>query len=300
MKIPQGARDLFAGGLVSCHLLTCAITGGTCALLRAATSDAILDEEIHAPALSTLNAEGEKKAQAIIYYMQGILDEESSGPEKAFENYRHVLDLEPGFSELAIYIAHEHLRRGESAEAIGVLKDALKNKPRDMNLCLGLSSIYLRQLHKPDIALQYAQRALDINGEEFAPYEAFWEIYQSENQKGRARQILERAAKSKSTSSSFWLQLGKLAGQSYISENGDLKPEDFPKVSPFFEKALEYANGDLGITNHVADFFTLTKQCERAIPLYQRVLSSDPDFSGTLTLESLALCYARSGKSKEA
>ncbi|MEO6846703.1 MAG: tetratricopeptide repeat protein, partial [Chthoniobacterales bacterium] len=48
----------------------------------------------------------------------------------------------------------------------------------------------------------------------------------------------------------------------------------------------------------VADFFTLTKQCERAIPLYQRVLSSDPDFGGAL--ENLALCYARSGKSKEA
>ena len=52
------------------------------------------------------------------------------------------------------------MRRGETTEAIGVLKDAIKAKPEAAQPALALSSVYLRHLNKPDLAARYAEAAL--------------------------------------------------------------------------------------------------------------------------------------------
>ncbi|MEO6052929.1 MAG: tetratricopeptide repeat protein [Chthoniobacterales bacterium] len=294
MKISQIAGAGSAGYRRCCLLLTLAIACAPCLLTQAAQSDLVPEQDVDSPALGILPADGEKKSEAIARYMAGILEEESSGPEKAFESYRRVLDLEPGFSELALYIAREHLRRNDSAEAIGVLKDALKANPKDRNLSLGLASIYLHQLQKTDIALKYAQRALDLYPQEYTPYEAVWEIYMAQNQKTRALQILERGAQSKSTASAFWLQLADLTLRSVAMDDGRLSEEEIAKITPLFENALKYSNDDSAVIVRVADFLaSATKQTNKAIALYEGILKNNPDFPDIP--ENLAFCYTQIG-----
>ena len=55
----------------------------------------------------------ERRAQAIAHFISGLFEEESDGPEKAIESYRKVLAIDPSYTELAIKVAHDFLRRGD-------------------------------------------------------------------------------------------------------------------------------------------------------------------------------------------
>jgi tetratricopeptide (TPR) repeat protein len=133
----------------------------------------------------SLDAKGQRKADALAWFVNGLFEEESDGPEKALESYRKALALDPANTDLAIKVAYDYLRRGETAEAISVLKDAVKASPKETGPYLALSATYLRHLHKPDQAAKYAQTAIEIAPKTFAPYEALWEVYLSNGQPRR-------------------------------------------------------------------------------------------------------------------
>ena len=80
------------------------------------------------------------------WFVNGLFEEESDGPEKALESYRKALALDPGNTDLAVKVAYDYLRRGETADAISVLKDAVKASPKETAPFLALSSTYLRHL----------------------------------------------------------------------------------------------------------------------------------------------------------
>ena len=102
-----------------------------------------------------LDAKGQRKADALAWFVNGLFEEESDGPEKALESYRKALALDPANTDLAIKVAYDYLRRGETADAISVLKDAVKAAPKEIAPYLALSATYLRHLQKPDLAVKY-------------------------------------------------------------------------------------------------------------------------------------------------
>ena len=103
-----------------------------------------------------LSERAEKTAEAHARYMQAIFEEETEGPDKALETKKRVLTLDPGFCDLAGDVAQHHLRRGETTEALSILKDAAKASPRNPSAAIALANIYLRQLEKPALAEKFA------------------------------------------------------------------------------------------------------------------------------------------------
>src|SRR4029450_8483636 len=99
-----------------------------------------------------LDSKGQRRADALAWFVNGLFEEESDGPEKALESYRKALALDPANPALAVKVAYDCLRRGETADAISVLKDAVKAAPKETAPCLALSSTYFRHLHKPRVA----------------------------------------------------------------------------------------------------------------------------------------------------
>ena len=97
----------------------------------ASETDYLLDPAERAPEKLHISAKHERQAEAMAHYVTGIIDEESAGPEKALADYRQVLNLDPGYTKLAIEVAYDYLRRNDTGEAIGVLKDAIKARPQD-------------------------------------------------------------------------------------------------------------------------------------------------------------------------
>lgn len=265
---------------------------------RAAVTDFLPDEAARSPRYVELSPESERRAKAISYFMDGLLDEETFGPEKAFGSFRKVLDLDPGYVDLAIKVAHEHLRRGESAEALAVLKDALKASPRNQALCLALSSVYLRQLGKAELAIQYANRALELAPKDFSSYEALWEIHQAQGNKRKAMQVLDRAARVNSENPDYWVSLGDFLGRTLLREDMRISMDDVTRMTAIFEKAARFGSLRPDVLVRVAYFYILSQQEPKAIPLLEKALELQPGLDDART--RLAGCYIKNGQYDEA
>lgn len=265
--------------------------------LRGAVAD-LLPEDPPQNAPSLENQAG-RKADALAWFANGLFEEESDGPEKAIDSYRKALSLDPGNVELAVRLSSDYLRRGETAEALSVLKDAAKAAPKDSTPHLALSTIYLRHLNKPDLAIKYAQAGMEADPKTFAPYGALWEIYQSRGQTAKAAQVLEKAARAKSTEPEFWLSLAQVEGRDLFREGGTPLPEaQFRRVTPLLEKAAEYGARNPDILSKVGDIYLLSHQIDKALPFYQKVVGIKPGYPQAR--EKLAGCYEETGRTAEA
>ncbi len=258
----------------------------------------LLSDDAPAPA-RPLEPKGQRKADALAWFVNGLFEEESEGPEKALESYRKALTLDPANTDLAIKVAYDYLRRGETAEAISVLKDAVKASPKETAPFLALSSIYLRHLHKPDLAARYAQRAIEITPKSFAPYEALWEVYLSGGQSAKAEQVLERAARSKSLDPNFWLSLAELSSRSVLREGGaSLSEAELQRVGRLLDKAAACGEKDPAALSKIGDLYVLTRQTEKALPFYRKVVGLKPSYPQIR--EKLAGCLIETGQTDAA
>lgn len=265
--------------------------------IHAAVADFVPEDKPDvAPALRT---ENQRKADALAWFITGIFEEEADGPEKAMDSKRKSLAADPGNTSLAIEVAYIYLRRGDTAEAISVLKDAIKAAPRDSTAALALSSIYLRYLHKPDLAAKYAQAALDVDGKTFAPYQALWDLYQSQGKTADAQKLIEKAERSKSAEPEFWLSLAELTARNFLHDGGRApSDEDVKRISVLLEKTGELGAKDPDILGKIADLYVLARQYDKAVPFYKRVSELKP--SAPHISEKLAVCYIELGDTDSA
>lgn len=287
---------VFRGGV--CRALVVGMIAAAALCARGAVADFLVSQDEVISSEGHLGEKSERQARALAYFAEGLFEEESDGPEKALESYRRVLDLDPGNTELAIKVSYDYLRRGDTAEAISVLKDAIKAAPKDYSPYLALSTIYLRHLNKPEPALKHAQTALSLAPKNSAPYETLWEIYQSQGQSEKAEDVLDRAARLESTDSLFWLSLAQLRARTVLASDTPPSPEAVAKFSKLLDKAAENAGKRGELLAQTADLYVLIGQAERATPLYQRALEFRPNLPGAR--ERLAGCYIQSGKTADA
>ncbi|CAN5315623.1 tetratricopeptide repeat protein [soil metagenome] len=260
--------------------------------IHAAVADFVPDDKPEAaPALRT---ENQRKADALAWFLTGIFEEESDGPEKALDSKRKSLAADPTNTSLAIEVAYIYLRRGDTAEAISVLKDAIKAAPKEPTTALALSSVYLRYLHKPDLAARYAQAALDADGKTFAPYQALWDLYQSQGKSADAQKLIEKAERSKSSDPEFWLSLAELTARNFLHEAGKApSDQEVQRISSLLLKAGDLGSKDPNVLGKIGDLYVLARQYDKAAPFYKRVSELKP--SAPHINEKLAVCYIELG-----
>jgi len=262
---------------------------------HAAEADLVVEETEETKA--ELSADSQRMAEAMAHYLSGKLHEDIAGPERAFNSYRKVLDLDPGFEQLAIRVANDHLRRGDTAEALAVLKDAMKANPEDPNLPLATASIYLRQLGKPDLAERYARKAQELTPEDFAPYEALYEIYTEQKDTARADAILARASKVDTDEPTYWLELAEFHARALLQKNQPTEVE-VARVGELYDKALSFSPDNAAAWNRVAEFYQYLEQPAKALPLYEKAYELSPDLPRLM--DRLAETYAELGRIDEA
>lgn len=258
---------------------------------HALEADLIRPEVLPASKESVLSAESERRADSMARYLQAIFEEETNGPDRALVTKKEVLELDPGFTDLAMEVAHQYLRRGDVPEAISVLKDAAKSAPRRVEPPVALAGIYLRQLEKPDLAEKFAAQALAACPDDAAPYQILYEIYKSGGQSSKLEGIFTKALKRTSSSADFWLDLADLR----LREPG--RPES-PMLEAILNHAQEAAADRPEALVRVADYFLLANHPDRAIPLFQLALTLQPVLPGVR--ERLASSLVQTGDSVEA
>ena len=215
----------------------------------------------------------EKKADAQASYMEGLLLEEEGDYEEALAAYSRSLQLDPGGNpQLAVRIAHDYAKRGDVANGIDVLKDLAKARPSEPLAYLNLAYFYLKQLKKPDLAVKYAEQAVEVDPKNFTGYQTLFEVYMALKQKKEAESTLLKAQKLESKDPNFWLSLVDLAIQLYSNNQENFPPQRVADVDPLLKKAADYAGNDGNVYAKIADDYVLIDQVASAIPFYLRTL----------------------------
>src|SRR5438094_9832095 len=132
--------------------------------------------------------------------------EQNGELDKALEAYRKVLNVDPGQSALASRVAALLIQQEDYPQAIDVLKDAIKANPNNAEPYHQLAFIYVRYLKKTDQAIDYANRAIALNPADAEGYQRLVEIEVAAGQEKKAREVLDRAARVRSTDPAFWLR----------------------------------------------------------------------------------------------
>ncbi|MFM8364308.1 MAG: tetratricopeptide repeat protein [Verrucomicrobiota bacterium] len=236
--------------------------------------------ELSEPRPIELRPSAEKTAEAHALHMQALFEEELHGPDAALTTKKRVLFLDPGFTNLAVDVAQHHLRRGETPEAVSVLKDAKKAAPKDPTPSQALASIYLRHLQKPLLAEKHALEALEADPTSPFAYELLWEIHRASGQSRKIEPLFQRAERQETDDVEFWIALADLR----LREVGRSRREPTEGVREKIQGILTRIES-LGATNPEAlaragDFHALSGETRRAVELHEKALSLDPDLEG--------------------
>jgi tetratricopeptide (TPR) repeat protein len=220
----------------------------------------------------------EKKADAQAAYMEGLLLEQDGDYESALAAYSRSLQLDPGGNpRLAVRVAHDYAKRGDVANGIDVLKDLALARPDEPLAYLNLAYFYLNQLKKPDLALKYAQKAVEVDPKNFSGYQMLFEVYVALKQKKDADSTLVRAQKLASNDPNFWLNLAELTIQLYTDGDLPFPAQRVPAVDQLLMKAAGYAENDGNVYAKIGDDYVLIDQVADAIPFYLRTLELNKD-----------------------
>jgi len=266
------------------------ICGGTVQIMATSEADSLILEEFDNVQELKLGEDTTRRASAMALFLQALLEEESDGPDKALETKRKVLELDPGFSVLAVESANQYLRRNETTEAISVLKDAAKANPKDITPALALSNIYLRQLNKPELAERYASQALAAKPDEPGGYEALWDVYRATSQNAKIDGLFQRAGKREFAKPDFWVDLAALRLRD-AAARGKLSEQESAAVVDFLERAAKGAT-DARSLARMGDFFVVVRLPSRAADLYTMALKLRPNLEGVRN--RLAACLLQS------
>jgi tetratricopeptide (TPR) repeat protein len=261
--------------------------------LLAQEADLLLPEEFLSPEPLKLKPDHERRAEGAARYLEALSEEETEGPDRALDAKRKVLALDPGFTDLAMDVARQYLRRGETSEAISVLKDAAKVPQKSCDPLVALAGIYLRQLQKPDLAEKFGTQALSAAPDDAAPYQILFDIYKSTSQNQKIEALFARASKRSSTSADFWLDLADLR-----LRDVDRTGKDFSKTVELLDRAQKWAGDRAETLVRIGNDFVLCNHFDRAIPLYQLALALRPKMEGLR--DRLALLVLQSGDTAEA
>ncbi len=275
----------------------------TAAASRVVQADVLASEPPRSAPDLLLKKEDERKADALAAFASGIIFEDNGEADKSFAAYQKALGLDPAYADLAVKLALELVQRNDISGAIAMLKDSIKASPKNPETYLYLSLIYRKYLQKMDLAQRYAQQAVDIDPDNFAPYLALYEIFVDTNQQKKAEQVLERASKLDSDDGQFWLQLGGFYVRLLVKDDGSATPAAVKKMNVIFEKARTYAAEDPNILTKVADYYVLTGQVKESIPLYLKVLElkqNTSDATLAAVQDKLAKSFRLMGQRDEA
>ena len=235
---------------------------------------------LHSPRDLALRPEGERKARALLDYVQALDLQDDGESEQALAAFERVLNIDPGEVDLATRVAYLLTQQGDYPRAIDILKDAVKAQPKEPGPYLQLAYIYAKYLRKMEPATQYAEKAVELAPSEIEGYQRLAEVQLTARNRKGAMRTLDRAARVETNDPSFWTQLGKLYLALIAQPDKNPKPEELAKVNIVFQKAIALAPSDASVLKDAADYFAASQQVQSAIPLYLRVLELQPNDSG--------------------
>jgi tetratricopeptide (TPR) repeat protein len=295
MHFPRKWFGRFAGAAV---FATGALGGIWHSPVLASQADWMRPEEFSYPESLQLHPEAEKTAEAHTHFLEALFLEEEFGPDAALKSKQRVLRFDPGFTDLAVDVAQHHLHRGETPQAISILKDAKKAAPNDPNPSLALASVYLRHLQKPLLAERHGLDALEIDPGCQPAYELLWEIHRASGQTQKIEPLFQRAERRESEDLDFLVMIADLRLREVARSRHAPSPETESKISALLDRIENHASAKPEILARTGDFHALGGRLQRAVDLYEKALALKPALEGVR--EKLAQALVQLGHNDRA
>ena len=215
----------------------------------------------------------ENKAAAIAAFAEAEGHAERGSSDKALRAYQKAAALDPADARLAVRVARELLKTNDPTSAIQVLKDSIAAAPKVPTAHLYLARIYADHLQKPDLARQFAEKALELAPDDFQPWKAMLDFAAADTSGKKVAELIERAMKSPSRDADFWLDFAGFLRKDCGLENRKT-PSDAEKkrIESVYQKALEIAPESASAIAQYGDYFALLRDHKKAIAKYEQAL----------------------------
>ncbi len=286
------ARIVALGGAAACMVIMPFLAA------EATVSDMLVPEEWIQASEFSLPESSQKSADAHAHYMLAIFEEESEGPDKSITSKERVLHHDPGFSALAIDVAQHHLRRGNVAESLSVLKDATTANPKDTTPLMVLATIYLRHLEKPALAEKYALRLHKSDPANTDAIALLCDIFRAGGKSSRIDLLLDTSARLDSTDPAYWIGLAEIRLRELSKSRRSPSEKNQQAVLELARKAMELAGSDPTILAAGGDIHALLGKPGDAIVAYKAALETGHAPDGVR--EKLANCLLETGDTESA
>jgi tetratricopeptide (TPR) repeat protein len=236
-------------------------------------ADAWASEYRKAEADLELTEENANRADAMAEFLRASAADERGDADEALDGWKRAAQLDPANPELAIKVAFELAKRNEPGEAIRVLKDTIAIAPREPKPLIYLSQIYSKHLNKPELAVQTAQKAVEVAPDDFLAWAAVYEAHEAAGEGKKAAALIERAAESTSKNPEFWMQLGRFLHKLHMDrQTGAIAKDGQKPMTAVYQRIAELGPNDAAALTSAGDFFTLLREHVRAADLYDRAI----------------------------
>lgn len=197
--------------------------------------------------------------KALEFHQSGQLAE-------AEKHYLQVLERSPSFSGVYGNLAELYFRQGKGDAALTLLKEGERQFPEDLGILTAMCAFNAR-LNKPEVALKYALKVVELNPSYVDGYFNLGSLYMQTNEPIKAIGIFEKAIEMNPELVHAHLNLGILYyGQSMLE-----------KAGTSFEKVVEMAPDHLQSHINLGVVRTDEGLHEAAIDSFRKALSIDPN-----------------------
>jgi len=219
-------------------------------------------------------------ADVLAHYSAALQFESSGKLRQALEHYLAVFKADPTNADLAAHTAGIAMQFQGREAALKILEEAVRATPRSpaplLNLARFCSTYPPEDLfEKEDRALQAVNTALSQFPLHAEVYDAAVLLHLTQNQREKAVQVMEQAARQPGRDPQFWLALGRTAGRVWPLGQAEFQAEHRQRVEPFFENALRHITKRDAeqVTMEVARHCLLTNDLERARQLCEKLVA---------------------------
>jgi tetratricopeptide (TPR) repeat protein len=285
-----------------CHLVACMATlsGVGSSLQAAAPADLSLGVKAFDHSDLRLSTGGEVNADVLAHYSTALQFEASGKLRQALEHYLAVFKADPTNAELAGHTANIALQFQGRPAALKILEDAVRASPNSpaplLNLARFCSTYPPEDLfEKDERPTQAVTEALQRFPSHAEVYEGAVLLYLTLNEREKAVEVMNQAARQPSRDPQFWLATGRTAGRVWPLGQAEFQMEYRQRVGPFFENALKNVTKRDAeqVTLEVAQQCVLTNDLDRARQLCEKLTAEHE------SLEARKLLYRLYGAAEQ-
>lgn len=237
-------------------------------------------------------------AEALANFSVGVL-REGMADSDALTNYLQAVQLRPDRMNLYVRVAAMRLRRGETAEAVAVIKEACRQNPHSGEARLYLAQIY-QALKDGDAAQAACREAMRIEPANYNGYLQLALLYRELGDEARAIATLEESLAKVEDRRPMLRLLGDLYNQRAGNILAATITPDIRKAIKYYEQASREPQDELTIPylQQLGDMYLMTRQIESAIACFTAIATQSP---GDIQVQKkLALCYLAVGNKEKA